>query len=276
MARKDQLDGAALDALLLEQESPQGRGSGGEAVSAPAATKAKGRPVTGGVPIGTRPVGNPAKQPTNPPMALPVVKAPARDLIPGSAEHAAATGKPATVAQIKAARLAQIVNLHIAGYSLAEIGASIGASAQEVDRMLQEDTARYVRTQPALRTYVRNWVSERYTQLLDAVWEDATDKHGKEKLEHQDRALRILDRMAKLHGAEAPTQTEVKVEAAPEAVEQLVAALAAAQGLGYDVDVFDVVDAEIVHAAPAEARAALEVSGNAVAEPQPGDGEGLA
>lgn len=182
-----------------------------------------------------------------------------------------------SVAKQNAARLAQVVNLHIAGYSLAEIGASIGATADDVDRMLQNDTARYVRTQPALRTYVRNYVSGRYTKLLEAVWDEATDKHHPSKLENQDRALRILDRMAKLHGADAPVQAEVKVEANPEAVENMVKLLSAAKGVDYDLDVFDdvidedVIDAEVVHDAAEEAGRLLEVSGNEVEQAQEGD-----
>lgn len=196
------------------------------------------------------------------------------DVLPGSAES-----EQQTQAAQSAVRLAQIVNLHIAGYSLGQIGASIGATADEVDRLLAADAQRYVRSQPALRVYVRNWVSERYTKLLEAVWDEATDKTHREKLENQDRALRILDRMTRLHGAEAPVQTEVKIDAAPEAVERLVNALAAGQGLGYDTSIFDsvndIVDAEVVHDAVEQSHAALEaaseaVSGNAVAE---SDGE---
>lgn len=174
-----------------------------------------------------------------------------------------------------AARLAQIINLQIAGFTLADIGARIGATEQEVDRLLNRDMARYVRNQPALRTYVRNYISGKYSDLLEAVWDEATDKTHKEKLEHQDRALRILDKMAKLHGAEAPSQTEVKVDAAPEAVERLVHALAASQGLGYDDSIFDVVPGSLVHDVAEESRAALNVSGNAVSQPQgdePDDG----
>lgn len=190
-----------------------------------------------------------------------------------------------------AARLAQVVNLHIAGYSLADIGKAIGASADEVDRMLSADAARYVRSQPALRTYVRNWISERYTMLLESDWEWATaaapkpgdptalDEHGRPKpfdydtkLAHQDRVLRVLDSMRKLHGADAPTQTEVKVEAAPEAVEKLVNSLAAASGLGYDDTIFDV---EVVEDAVEAAHTATEVSGNAVEQPQEGDDDGF-
>lgn len=176
-----------------------------------------------------------------------------------------------TPAQASAARLAQIVNLHIAGMSLSDIGAAIGATADEVDRMLAADAQRYVRSQPALRTYVRNYISGKYTTLLEAVWDDASDKNARNKLEAQDRALRILDKMAKLHGAEAPTQAEVKVEAAPEAVEKLVQVLSQAQGFGYDTSIFDVVDGEVVHEATEQSAAALEVSGNAVGEDQPGD-----
>lgn len=172
-----------------------------------------------------------------------------------------------------AMRLAQIVNLHLAGMSLAEIGATIGASADEVDRMLSTDAQRYIRSQPALRVYVRNYISAKYTDLLDAIWDDATDKtaSGKitangfdRKLASQDRAIKILDRMAKLHGADAPVQTEIKVEAAPEAVDRLVQALAASQGQGYDVSIFDVIEGEVVHEAATQAGVAAEVSGNHV------------
>lgn len=169
-------------------------------------------------------------------------------------------------AKAQAARLAQIVNLHIAGYSLADIGAAIGATESEVDRLLANETSRYVRNQPALRTYVRNFISGKYSELLESVWDAATDKNAKDQLENFDRAQRVLAQMGRLHGAEAPTQTEVKVEAAPEAVERLVQALSSSQGLGYDMDVFDSVPGEVVHDAVAQSRAALEVSGNAVEE----------
>lgn len=200
--------------------------------------------------------------------ALPVKRTPAQ-------ERAVAKREAERLAkadlQAQSARLAQIVNLHIGGYSLSQIGAAIGASAEEVDRLLSQDTARYVRSQPALRTYVRNWVSERYMKMIEADWPEAIDPNARGKLENQDRVMRMLDRMAKLHGADAPTQTEVKVEAAPEAVEQLVNALAAGQGLGYDTDIFDAVDAEVIEDAVSETHEATQVSGNALEAPQEGD-----
>ena len=180
------------------------------------------------------------------------------------------------LAKAEAQRLAQVVNLHIAGYSLADIGAAIGASEAEVDRMLNRDAARYVKSQPQLRVYVRNWVSERYTKMLDTVWDDATDKASPRLFDAQDRALRILNSMTKLHGAEAPAQSEVKVEAAPEAVEQLVTALAAQQGLAYDTSIFDdVVDAEVVHDAVAQSEEATLDAAERVGEPVDGENEEL-
>lgn len=177
--------------------------------------------------------------------------------------------------QANAQRLAQVVNLMISGHSLAEIGAQIGATAEEMDSMLTRDMSRYVRTQPALRVFVRNYISGKYTKLLDTVWDEATDKNATRMLEAQDRAVRILDRMAKLHGAEAPVQTEVKVDAAPEAVEALVQALAAAQGQGYDDSIFDrvddIVDAEVVHEAAEESALALEAASDAVEDPVEGE-----
>lgn len=193
-----------------------------------------------------------------------------------SKKQLASADDPAALAASNAVRLAQIVNLHIAGLSLSEIGAAIGATADEVDRMLAQDAQRYVRSQPALRVYVRNWVSERYTKMLDADWDKAvginpsTGTHYPDKLENQDRALRILDSMRKLHGADAPVQTEVKIDTAPEHVEALVKLLSAQQGYGYDVDIFDVVDADVVHEAVSDAEQDLldasELVGETVGE----------
>jgi len=178
-------------------------------------------------------------------------------------------------ARAHAARLAQIVNLHIAGFSLAEIGASIGATGAEADPVRSADMQRYVRSQPALRTYVRNYVSGKYTALLEAVWDEATDKTHAEKLENSAQALRILKEMSRLHGAEAPVQSEVKVESAPEAVEQLVSRLAAAQGLGYDMDVFDsvatTVPGTVVHQAVEQSDRALQAASEAVEESEGDD-----
>lgn len=177
----------------------------------------------------------------------------------GAAREAAALA-----AQEDATRLAQIANLIIAGHSLDSIAVAIGATPEELDALVQRDMARYVRSQPALRVFVRNWISEKYGGLLEAVWSEATDRTHREKLENQDRALRILDRMAKLHGAEAPVQSEVKVDAAPEAVEKMVAAIAAQAGKGYDASIFDVVDAEVVHEVHESTARELEEASDAV------------
>lgn len=170
-----------------------------------------------------------------------------------------------------AQRLAQIVNLHIAGVSFAEIGAQIGCTADEVDRMLQQDAQRYVRSQPALRIYVRNFISKHYADMLAVDMPIATDPNNDTMLEHQDRAIKLLDKMGKLHGAEAPVQSEVKVEQAPEAIDKIVQALAAQAGRAYDMDVFDIDEddvTEVVDAITDE----LEVSGNAL-EDSDGDDE---
>lgn len=184
-------------------------------------------------------------------------------------EKASIVAAQAASAQ-QAAQLAQIVNLHIAGFSLAQIGAQIGASADEVDRMLSNEAARYVRNQPALRTYVRNFISSKYLGLLEAVWDQSVDKNNIRQLEYVDRSQRILAQMGRLHGAEAPTQSEVKVEATPEAVDRIVQAIAAGQGLGYDTDIFDIDPADI-HEATVQADDAVVVSGNAVETPQEGE-----
>lgn len=145
-------------------------------------------------------------------------------------------------------RTAQIANLLIAGHTFESIGASIGATAEEVESMLNADSTRYIRSQPALRQWVRRWASGQYSELLESVWKQATDPKHRDQLAYQDRARPLVERIVKLHGAEAPTQAEVKVEAAPESVQKIVNAIAASQGLGYDVDIFDGADEDTVDA----------------------------
>ena len=177
-----------------------------------------------------------------------------------------------TAAQAQAARLAQIVNLHIAGYSLAAIGAAIGATEAEVDRLINSETTRYIKNQPALRTFVRNYISERYAALLESVWDKAVDKNDAKQLEYWDRAQKGLAQLGRLHGAEAPTQSEIKVDSAPEAVDALVRKIAAAQGRGYDTDIFDI-DEDDIHEVVVSSHEATVVSGNALEARQEGEPE---
>lgn len=163
-----------------------------------------------------------------------------------------------------AATQAQLANLVIAGFSFEQIGASIGASPAEVERMLNESSARYVRTQSSLRIWTRNYLSGQYAKMLEVDMPIATDPNRADMLEHQDRAIRILSQLAKLHGAEAPSQSEVKVETAPEAIEKMVERLSRERGTGFDLEVFDLDDDDIVEineaaaSAPAQSLAALE------------------
>lgn len=191
----------------------------------------------------------------------------------GAKKRAAAKLEKDRLERAKAQQLAQIVNLHIAGYSLSQIGAQTGYTAQEIDDMLARDAARYVRSQPALRVYVRNWISERYQKMIEADWETAVDKQSPARLENQDRVIRLLNQMSKLHGAEAPVQTEVKIETAPEDVDKMVQRLSAAQGMGYDMAVFDdIVDAEVVSEGDVpEAEARTLDSSERVGETQDGE-----
>jgi hypothetical protein len=206
------------------------------------------------------------------PVKKPLPKRPAKKrpatkntVLPGSAE-AGEFNLPATPEQVSAARLAQMVNLHIGGFSLDQIGQAIGCSAAEVDRMLSQDVGRYVRSQPALRVYVRNFISEKYLGLLDSVYAQATDETNNRQLDYQDRALRVLKEMARLHGAEMPVQSEIKVDAAPEAVEKMVEALAGRAGLAYDASIFDVIDAEVIEDARTESQQAALDSAEQVGE----------
>lgn len=204
--------------------------------------------------------------------ALPAEDQPVSEKPPGSAKGApvqrtakqvaaaekaaeeAAKKKSLTEASAAAQRTAQVANLLIAGASFEEIGASIGMTAPEVEKMLMADTNRFIRTQPALRAWVRNLVSAKTAELLEAVFPMATDPKHIDFLPAQDRAAKHLVNLARLHGAEAPTQTEIKMETSPESVQSMVDRIAAAAGRGYDASVFDedddVMDGDVVEDQP--------------------------
>lgn len=175
-----------------------------------------------------------------------------------------------------AARTAQIANLLIAGHTFDSIGRAVGCSGAEVEKMIAADTGRYVRSQASLRIWVRNWISAKYAAMIDTDWDAATDNNRPDMLDHQDRVDRFLRSMARLHGADAPTQTEVKVEAAPESIERMVAALAAQRGQGYDADIFDIDEddiTEVAHENHSSALAALEAASERVERPVEGEVE---
>lgn len=158
-----------------------------------------------------------------------------------------------------AQQLAQMVNLVIAGHSLAAIGASIGKSADEVEQMLVRESGRYIRTQPALRAYARSLISEKTAGLLEATYDQAIDTKRPDQLDYVASVQKTLRDLARLHGADAPTQTEVTVGASDETVEALVATLAQGKGLAYNDDVFDLDPddvEEIVEASHREVEAA--------------------
>lgn len=170
---------------------------------------------------------------------------------------------------VAAQRAAQVANLLIAGYSYEEIGASIGATAQEVEKMLTGDVARYIRTQPALRQWTRRWLSGKMTGLLEAVYDQAVDPTHRDQLAYHDRARATLKDLAKLHGAEAPTQVEVEMPNVTDAVQQVLDKVAASQGLAYDVDVFDLDPEDITEMTEHEAKA-LEAATQEVDDDQTG------
>lgn len=217
-------------------------------------------------------------KPVKRPKATPLVRsAKQTELAEKAAEAArlkAEADAAALAAKAAAMRTAQVANLLIAGHTFESIGAQIGATAKEVEDMLNADSTRYIRSQPALRQWVRRWASGKYSELLDAVWDQAVDPKHRDQLAYQDRARPLVERITKLHGAEAPTQSEVKVEAAPESVQAIVDKIAASQGLGYNVDIFDLPPeniTETVHDMPADTAQALAAAEHAA--DQPIDGE---
>lgn len=177
-----------------------------------------------------------------------------------------------------AQQLAQMVNLVISGHSYASIGAAIGKSADEVEEMLVRESGRYIRTQPALRAYARTLISEKTAGLLEATYPQAVDTSRRDQLDYVSSVQKTLRDLARLHGADAPTQAEVTVAASDETVEALVTRLAQNQGLAYNDDVFDLDDDdvhEVVDGIVEHSHAALEAAEAALDNDADTEGEAL-
>lgn len=134
------------------------------------------------------------------------------------------------------------VKLRLAGASPGEIAEHLGyVNGRAAQRAVETALARTVPDEK--RDHMRQLLSGRLDTLLRAVMGKARNQKHPDQLSAVRAAVAIIDRQAKLHGADRPTEIAVYTPMASE-IEQFVAAINAAK-MGALPEEADIVDGEV-------------------------------
>lgn len=148
----------------------------------------------------------------------------------------------------KEVRVAQsIMQLREAGFrdydEIADI-LSLG-SAKEVEDALIKGLSAQERDDPKSMARSRELLDRRLERLLRAVWTKALDPSHPEQMAAQARALALIDRHAKLIGADAATKVDVEITPTQRDMADFIAAVSRiGSHLPEEGDIFG--DAEVV------------------------------
>lgn len=143
-----------------------------------------------------------------------------------------------------ATRSQAALTMKLAGASYSEIAQQLGYSSAwnartAVERVLAESA-----DSDDDRAKMRELTTRRLERLLKSVMPKAVDPRSPEHLAYNARALAIIDREARLHGIDAPTQAVVVTPAA-ERVEQYVATVLALARKDGEAAEQEIVEAEL-------------------------------
>lgn len=143
-----------------------------------------------------------------------------------------------------ATRAAAAVSMKIAGASYSDIARTLGYSSafharSAVERVLAESA-----DDEDDKARMKVLISRRLDRLLKSVMPRAVDPKDPEHLAYNARALAIVDRQARLHGADAPA-TAVVVTPDAQRVEQYVATVLALARAGDAAQEQDIIEAEL-------------------------------
>jgi len=156
------------------------------------------------------------------------------------------TGQELSIEPMPPSRAMACVALRLAGASYSAI-AEIQElqSPQHARQVIEEALAASVdeaKDIPKMRAVT----SMRLDRLLQAVWGPATDQKHRDHLNYSRTALAIIDRQAKLHGADAPQRVEVSRPDDERKEAWLRLALQQVGGMkGLEAEA-DIIDAEVV------------------------------
>lgn len=160
-------------------------------------------------------------------------------------EQAVAERERAPISVPKSRALA-CVALRLAGASYSAIAEIQDlANPAQARQVVEEALAASVNEQKDIEK-MRALTSLRLERLLQSVWGPATDATNREHLNYSRTALAIVDRLSKLHGADAPQRLEVSTPDAERKEAWLRLAMERVGGLGAIEEEADIIDAEVL------------------------------
>lgn len=119
------------------------------------------------------------------------------------------------------------------------LGYPTGRTAQvQVEKALEKEL-----DTPEGREFLKRLADERYNRLLRAVWTQSIDPDHPDQLAYFDRSVKVIERLNKLHGLDAPTEYVVSTPSQAE-LESWVAQMTAASTP--EVEQADIFGGEVV------------------------------
>lgn len=136
------------------------------------------------------------------------------------------------------------VALRIAGASWSDIARTVGYSSAHRARQAVERALADTADDPEDRAAQRNLADRRLNRLLQSVMGKAVDPMNPDQIAFNRQALALVDRIARLHGVDAPTAVEYttpSAERVAQVVGQVIGLIRTEQAAEADI-----IDAEIV------------------------------
>lgn len=164
--------------------------------------------------------------------------------LPEGTDGSAANADLDEAGRVSTTRAEAAVGLRIHGASWSEIAKTLSFASPRharvvVERTLAEDAG----DNPGGRVAMRDLMDRRLNRLLRSVMPRATDPSDEQHLPYQRAALGLLDRMIRLHGLDAPTETIIHTPEATK-IESFVHDLLAMSRAGEAAEEADIIDVE--------------------------------
>lgn len=173
--------------------------------------------------------------------------------------------------QAEAKRAARVLDLRMSGYSAAEIGATMGLTAQQVSTIIRKTTGELVSEKAQMYVELQG---RRLEALLRSVWARAAEQGDLEAVE---QARKCIADLRAMYGLDVPKRAEIsgpggsplEIKLAAERVDQRLSGMAARIA---EIEVRQVVDAEVVPPDQVEKEENSQFENSEDEDPMRGDG----
>lgn len=131
------------------------------------------------------------------------------------------------------------LEMRLAGYQWDEVADVVGyPDARAAQVAFETALEAQLKSDPQMRSKMREYTGRRLERLLRAVWNKAIDPTHPEQMVAHQRALAVIDRHAKLFGQDAPTEMIVHTPTADQLQNWVADVITAKKDLAPEADIF--------------------------------------